>query len=499
MNKNGEIVGQIKRPYDPPYYSKKKGYAEQSADFYWDEACHALAELDSKYSYLFTNIVGATVSTFRDTAVLLDKDHKPLKDCIMWFDERSAEGKEKTPLLHRFLFWISGMSETIMLNKKRTVAHWYKENDMETWSKVDKYVNISTYLTYKLTGNLVDSSASMTGHYPINFKKRNWYKNVKSLKARIYGVDSSMLVDLYQPGEIMGTIKDDVAKTYHLPKGIPVYATGSDKACETIGLAALNKDTAAISYGTASTVEVSNKKYYEPQSFLPAYPAALPGYYNMDVQIYRGYWMLKWFSNEFAKEDIDAAELQKMAVEEVLNKKLLDIAPGSDGLVLQPYWGPDLKRPLMKGSILGFSSVHTKYHLYRAIIEGIAYALREGLEGIEKHQHHKVSSIRISGGGSQSEAICQITADIFGLPVSKVQTIETTSLGAGMCIMIATGVYPTYEEAAEHMVRVSQTFEPNMEDHKTYDYLYKNAYLQMYPKLKGVYKDLKKHKDDIIK
>ena len=148
----------------------------------------------------------------------------------------------------------------------------------------------------------------------------------------------------------------------------------------------------------------------------------------MEVQIYRGYWMLSWFSKNFCSELIDEAKIQEMAVEELLNKELSKIPPGSDGLVLQPYWGPGLRRPLAKGGIIGFSDVHTRAHLYRAIIEGIAYALKEGLEGIEKSQKHKVKELRISGGGSQSDAICQITADVFNLPVSRVQTFETTSL-----------------------------------------------------------------------
>ena len=111
-----------------------------------------------------------------------------------------------------------------------------------------------------------------------------------------------MLPELKQPGECLGQIKDEIADECGLPRGIKVYATGSDKACETVGLGALSRDIGAISYGTASTIEVSNQKYHEPEKFLPAYPAAVPNWYNMDVQIYRGYWMLTWFSREFAHE-----------------------------------------------------------------------------------------------------------------------------------------------------------------------------------------------------
>ena len=182
-----------------------------------------------------------------------------------------------------------------------------------------------------------------------------------------------------------------------------------------------------------------------------------------------------------------------MAVEEVLNAKMSTIPPGSDGLVLQPYWGPGLSRPLAKGAIVGFSDVHTMTHLYRAIIEGIAYALKEGLESIEKSQKHKIKSLMISGGGSQSDAICQITSDIFGLPVSRVQTFETTSLGAAIATFVGLGEFENVEQAISKMSRVSKTFYPDEKAQKQYEYLYKKVYVKMFPQLKDIYKDLKKY------
>ena len=492
IDKNGNIKLIIKKPYKPPYFSKEKGYAEQDPDFYWNLLKECLKELAEKSKDSLSDIIGSTVTTFRDSSVQLDKDLKPVRPCILWLDQRMAEAKEKMPTLHRLAFKLVGMENTIELNRKRTIAHWLKENEPETWAKTDKYVNISTYLVYKLTGNLVDSAASMTGHYPINFKKKEWYKE-GALKGRIFGIPNRMLPELKAPGEVLGTISDEIATECGLPKGIKLIASGSDKACETVGLGALSRDIGAVSYGTASTIEVSNQKYHEPEKFLPAYPAAVPGWYNMDVQIYRGYWMLTWFSREFAANVINDAKVNEMTTEAVLDQKVSEIPPGSDGLVLQPYWGPGLSRPLAKGAIIGFSDVHTMMHMYRAIIEGIAYALREGLESIEKSQKHKIKRIMISGGGSQSDTICQITSDIFGLPVSRVQTFETTSLGAAVATFVALGVYSSVEEATKNMVRLTSTFNPDGKVHKQYDWLYENVYVKMFPQLKSIYKDLKKY------
>ena len=483
IDKTGSTVYLARKTYEPLYFSNRKGYAEQHAEFYWENLIECLKELCSNNEKILQDIVGMTVTTFRDSAVLLDKNYKPLRPVILWLDQRLAKAEEKLPAFHRFLFKLSGMKNTVDMNRTRTMAHWVKENEPDLWAKVDKYVNISTYIIYKLTGELADSPGGLTGHYPLNYRKKVWYKE-GALKGRIYGIPNRMLPKVVQAGDVIGTIKDEVAELVGLPKGLKLTATGSDKGCETIGLGCLTPDVGAISYGTACTIEVSNPKYHEPEPFLPAYAAAVPNLYNMDVQIYRGYWMLKWFAGEFASELEQQARLRDVAVEEILDEWLYDVTPGSDGLILQPYWGPGLERPLAKGAIVGFSNVQTRKHIYRAIVEGIAFALREGLESIEKSQKHKVKSLRISGGGSLSDEVCQITADIFGLEISRVQTIESTSLGAAIATFTAVKEFKDIHEAAKNMTKLSKTFKPNKENHLLYDKIYHNVYLNMYPRLK---------------
>ena len=485
INKKGATIYIAKKAYEPVYFSNKKGYAEQHADFYWENLIDCLKEVTSKKKDRLSDIVAVSVITFRDSAVLLDKNKKPLRPVILWLDQRLAKAEEKLPALHRFLFKLVGMKETVDLNRTRTTAHWVKENEPEIWAKVDKYVNLSTYINYKLTGNLADSPGGLTGHFPLNYKKKQWYRE-GAMKGRIYGIPNRMLPDLVKTGEAIGTIKDDFAEEVGLPKGLKLIATGSDKGCETIGLGCLTPSMGAISYGTACTIEVSNSRYYEPEKFLPAYAASVPDLYNLDVQIYRGYWMLKWFASEFAGELEKEARLRDIPIEEILDEWLDDIPVGSDGLILQPYWGPGLARPLAKGAIVGFSNVHTRKHIYRAIVEGIAYALREGLESIEKSQVQKVLTLRVSGGGSLSDEVCQITADIFGLQLSRVQTTETTSLGAAIATFTAVKEFADVDEAVKNMVQITQTFKPNQENHEIYDRIYHKVYLQMYPRLKPI-------------
>ena len=496
VNKKGEILSLERVKYEPAYNSPKPGYAEQDPEFYFKNLCTCTKNIVKNNAELMKDVIGISMAVFRDSVIAVDKHGVPLRPAILWLDERRAEGREKLPALNRAIFKMIGMAPTIELNRRRSMSVWMQENEPELWEKTDKFMFVSTYINYKLTGEFVDAVSSQAGHLPIDFKKGQWYKSDKHIKGSLFGVPRRMLCRLVKSGEVLGKVSQEAAKATGLPEGMTIYAGGSDKSAETLGLGVVDDRTGAVSYGTASTIEVPIKKYSDSEPFLPAYPDIVSGY-NLDVQIYRGYWMLNWFIKQFGSkgptvEDIviDGKMIQKF------NDEMSKIEPGCNGLVLQPYWGPGLRRPLAKGAIVGFSDIHTKIHMYRAIVEGIGFALREGLELFEKKRlHHKVEQLRISGGGSQSDLICQITADIFNKPVSRIQTYECSTLGCAMSAFIAHGDFAGKKEAAESMVRVSKIFTPDPEAVKKYDYLYNHVYMKIYPQLKNVYKKIKEFDD----
>ena len=222
INKSGEIVYLSKKAYEPVSFALKTGYAEQFADFYWDNLVECLKKLSKECVENFDDIVGMTVTTFRDSAVLLDENNKPLRPVILWMDQRLAEAKEKLPAFHRFLFKLVGMKDTVDMNRTRTMAHWIKENEPEIWAKTKKYVNISTYINYRLTGELADSPGGLTGHYPLYYKKSEWYKE-GAMKGRIFGIPQRMLPRVVKPGEVIGRLSDEIAKEC----GLHLRATNS--------------------------------------------------------------------------------------------------------------------------------------------------------------------------------------------------------------------------------------------------------------------------------
>jgi sugar (pentulose or hexulose) kinase len=491
FDKHGETLAMEKKKYDPPYYSTMPNYAEQDPELYWSCLCEVTHRLMQNSGDLLKNVKGMCVTCFRDSAVLLDKDMKVIRPMILWLDQRTAECINKLPFIDRAIFSLVGKYETVQSNRRRSMPNWFIENEPENWARVYKYVNVSTWFIYRLSGELKDSSSNYTGHYPLDFKNRKFYKNPeKNLTAQIFSLKSSMLCELVPEGSLMTHISEEGSKATGLPVGLPIYAAGSDKACETLGLGVIDDHHAAVSYGTASSIETTRTKYTESEPFLPGYPACIPNFYNMEIQVYRGYWMINWFMKEFGGLPNKGATITGAKIED-FNKKLPTIPPGSDGLVLQPFWGPSLSRPFAKGAIIGFSDSITNEHFYRAIIEGIAYALREGMEHFEKKNHRDINEVRVSGGGSQSDEICQITADIFNRPISRVQTFENSSLGAAIAGFMAIGEYKDAKTAVSNMVRVKDTFTPHKDDQEKYDYLYKHVYHRMYPRLRFIYADIK--------
>lgn len=469
-----------------PYISRDNGYMEQSAEMYWQVLCQITNAINDKAPQLMDSVIAMSVDTFRDTAVLLDENNNVLRDCILWSDQRVADTSQKLPLLNRCLFGLVGMSRPIKAIRQKIKTRWIEQNEPELWSKVHKVVHISAYLNYKLTGNLIDSYASTIGHFPFDFKRKKWHTK-RALLYPVYGLSLDKMIPICNPGDEMGVISPEVSKVSGIKAGLKVIASGSDKGCETLGVGCVDRNSASVSFGTASSVQLSTKRYFEPEPFMPAYPAVLKDYFNPEVQIFRGYWMISWFKQNFAEHLNKRAEELGVSAEEMLNREIEAIPAGCDGLVLQPFWQAGLTTPEAKGAIIGFTDFHTRAHVYRAIIEGIDFALREGLERMERRGHHKIEYIAVSGGGSQSDVICQIAADIFNKPVKRVQTYETSGLGAAIATFMACGVYANEREAVKNMVHYKDTFTPNPVTAKVYDDLYKNVYLKLYSKLQKFY------------
>jgi sugar (pentulose or hexulose) kinase len=487
----GNIIAKERVPYEP-YFSSAPGWAEQWPQIYWDAICRGCHALWSCDGVSIDSIAAVALTTQRSTVVNVDEKGEPLRPALLWLDQRRTEGLPPLGGLWGVAFALAGAGETVAYLQAEAEANWIRTHQPEIWQKTHKYLLLSGYLTHRLTGLFVDSVGCQVGYVPFDYKKQKWEASW-GWKWKAVPCDPAMLPDLIPQGQVLGKITRQASEATGIPAGLPLIAAAADKACEVLGAGALEPNVACLSYGTTATINTMHDKYIEVIPLIPPYPSAVPMQYNFEIQIYRGYWMVSWFKQEFGLREQRMAEEKGIEAEVLFDDLVNAVPPGAQGLVLQPYWSPGLRfpGPEARGAIIGFSDVHTRAHIYRAILEGLAYALREGRERTEKRSGVKITDLRIAGGGSQSDAAMQITADIFGLPASRPHIYEASGLGAAIVASVGAKIHPDFKTAVREMTRPGRRFEPRQDMYELYNRLYREVYLKMYGKLKPLYGSIK--------
>jgi sugar (pentulose or hexulose) kinase len=488
----GNLLAKERVPIEP-YYSTAPGLAEQDPTVFWKALCAACKGLFKQKGMDPSSIAAVSLTTQRSTVLNLDADGKPLRPAIVWLDQRRTEGLPPVSGLWGAAFKIAGASETVAYLQAEAEANWLSTHQPEIWKATRHYVFLSGYLAHLLTGRFVDSVGSQVGYVPFDYKSQRWAAS-SDWKWQAIPLDPAILVELIPQGHELGRITPEAAAETGIPVGLPLIAAAADKACEVIGAGSLDPSIACLSYGTTATINTTHSKYIEVIPLIPPYPSAVPGLYSFEIQIYRGYWMVSWFKQEFGLREEHMAAEKGVEPEALFDELVESVPPGSQGLILQPYWSPGLRSPgpEARGAIIGFGDVHTRAHIYRAILEGLAYALREGAERTEKRSKVKIKELRVAGGGSQSRAAMQLTADIFGLPTARPHVYEASGLGAAIDAAVGVGLHPDFPSAVSAMTRVGETFTPDPRNHKVYDQLYNEIYLKMYSKLQPFYKKIRK-------
>ncbi|MFM7174888.1 MAG: FGGY-family carbohydrate kinase, partial [Caldilinea sp.] len=426
----GMLVAKTQVPIEA-YFSRQPGWAEQNPEYFWSSLCAACQGVWTQADR--ERVAGVALTAQRATVINVDGAGRPLRPAILWLDQRRTLGQPPVGGLWGMAFTLAGLSETITYIQAEAECNWIRTHEPDIWAQTHKYLLLSGYLTFKLTGRFVDSVGCQVGYLPFDYKTQRWAASW-DWKWRVAPIDPACLPELIAPAQPLGTVSAAAAAATGIPAGLPLIAAAADKACEVLGAGAFDPQIGCLSYGTTATITTTSSRYLEALPLIPPFPAAQPGAYNLEVQIYRGFWMVSWFKQEFGQREVQEAEASGVAPERLLDKLVAGVPPGCDGLMLQPYWSPGIRvpGPEARGAVIGFTDIHTRAHLYRAILEGLAYGLREGMERLEKRTGTPIRELRVAGGGSQSDAAMQLTADIFGLPAIRPHLYETSGLGAAI-------------------------------------------------------------------
>ena len=300
-----------------------------------------------------------------------------------------------------------GHKQAIHYFQSRAECNWLAAEDPTLWRRTRHFLFLSGYFHLKLTGQLRDAVASQVGYVPFDGKLQRWAAK-RDLKWKLFCVKREVLPELVPAGQSIGGVTAEAALQTGIPEGLPVYASGADKACEVFAAGAWTPELAVLSYGTTATINTCNSRYVEPvPSFRPIPPR------RRTLQ-QRDHGPARLLDGQLVQGTVrgqrgDRSEKKGVAPEVLFERMLETTPPGNMGLILQPFWNPGVRipGPEAKGAMIGFGDVHNRAHMYRAIVEGIAFALREAAARLERRNGVKIERLKVAGGGSQSDGVMQ--------------------------------------------------------------------------------------------
>lgn len=448
----GNIVAKGKKKLAPMNLAKP-GIVEHPDDDLWDSLCVASRIALGDFKGDVQDIIGIGIGGIRCCRVLLKKDGTLAQPVISWMDDRTA-----VP---------------------------YEHTNPET-----AYVTSSTgYLSCRLTGEFKDCVGNFFGQWPVDLEIWNWSDDDEVIRQ--YQIPREMLFEAVRPGEVLGYVTKEAAQKTGFREGLPVVSTTNDKAVEGLGSGLIDDQTAVISLGTYITLMIQGKKLPEDPQALWAILSSVPGMYLYESYgIRRGMWTVSWFRDLFGEGLVKEAAEQGMSPEEYLNKKAENVPAGSDGLMTILNWLANSWEPHKRGMMIGFGAHMDEAYMYRSILEGIAYTMKNNCDAMCRELGKSLKEIVISGGGSNSDVFMQIFADIFHLPARRNVINESASLGAAINTAVALDVYGSYEAAVERMVKVQDTFYPIEENAMLYRKLNERAYSRMSDYTDGVLREI---------
>lgn len=488
FDRTGREVASAQAPHEP-YFSLHPGWAEQDPADYWSKLCLVTKAVMKKARVNPKEIAAVGITTQRTTFIAVDREGKALRPAIVWLDQRKVEPPPPLSAAARLASSLPGLSAVMKYVHSNSKYLWIKCNEPDIYRKTYKFTLVSGWFVKRLTGGFKESVGMVNHLWPIDFKKLAWY--TQDIIYEVFGLEPSHLVELCDPDAVLGHITAAASRETGLPAGLPVVVGGGDKQSELLGGGGIDPGIGVISFGTGTCMDIITRKYVADRALrFFTWPGAVTGTWNIETFITRGFWMVTWFKQEFGHRELIQAKKRRVAPEAILDELIEAIPAGSMGLMLQPQWTPLPDYKYGKGSIIGFGDVHTRAHIYRAILEGIGYELRRLYEIVNRQTGITLREIRVGGGGSQSDKAVQIAADIFNLPVSRLATPEICSLGAAINAAVGSGMFTSFEEAVSSMVRKDRTFEPDAASNRIYDDLYRQVYLATYKKLEPLYRKI---------
>lgn len=469
-----KAIGSTPQPISQP----KPLWSEQNPKDWWDGIVIAIQEALKEANLSGEDIAGIGMTGQMHGLVMLDANGEVLRPAILWNDQRTQ--KQCDDITETI-----GFSRLIELTGNRALTGftapkilWVRDNEPDVYAKCEHILLPKDYLRYMLTGDYHTDLAGAAGTSLLNVAERSWSMEV----IDALGIPASWLPKVHEGTEITGTISNEAAELTGLNAGTPVVGGGGDQAAGAVGMGCVTADKIGVTVGTSGVVFAPLSDYaFEPEGRLHAFCHSVSGQWHFMGVMLSAAGSLQWYRDTIAPDVSFDALLAETA----------NIPAGSEGLLFLPYLSgertphPD---PLARGAFIGLTARHTRAHMTRAVLEGVAFGLKDSFTLIDNVGLPESYEVRISGGGAKSPIWQQIIADIFNAPLVNVNTPEAGAFGAALLASVGTGTFKDVPSACEATIKTEERVEIG-NDVSAYAEVYEK-YESLYPTLKEVFHKL---------
>ncbi len=468
LDENGTILNIVSKEY--PLYFPKAGWSEQNPQDWYIQTAAAVRELVADFDA--SQVAGISFGGQMHGLVVLDKEDAVIRPAILWNDGRTQ--KETDDLNQRIgkeqlSAWTANIAFAGFTAPKLL---WMKANEPELFAKIHKIMLPKDYLAYRFTGNHCTDASDASGMLTFDVKHRKWSAEM----LEVLGLSETQFAHVYESYAPVGHLCPQAAKDLGLPETVIVAAGAGDNAAAAVGTGTVGEGACNISLGTSGTIFISSEHFrVDDHNALHAFAHADGSYHLMGCML-------------------SAASCNKWWMEDILHTK--DFAGEQEGMDAlgenEVYYLPYLmgersphNDPSARAAFVGMRMDTTRKQMTQAVLEGVAFALRDSLE-VAKSLGLEIKKTKICGGGAKSRLWCRIIANVLNLQVELPENEEGPALGAAMLAAVACGRYASVQEAARQLVSVREVIEPEAELAARYDAKYQ-VFRQFYPALKTIW------------
>ncbi len=482
----GNIVASASREY--PLYQPHNGWAEQRPEDWRDAVLDTVTSVVKQSAVKKEAVKGIGLSGQMHGLVMLDEAGEVIRPSIIWCDQRTGAEVDQMLRLMPRQRWIQITANPPLTGWTAAKILWVQNHEPENYARCRHILLPKDYIRYVLTGVFATEVSDASGMQLLDVPGRCWSEEV----LKTLSIDKSLLGTVYESCQITGTLLPEIADQTGLTASVKVAGGAGDNAAAAVGTGVVRDGTAFTTIGTSGVVFAhSSKVSIDPRGRVHTCCCAVPGAWHIMGVTQAAGLSLKWFKDQFCQDYVAEADRQGRDVYDLINEDVKTIPAGSERLLYLPYLmgerTPHLD-PDCRGVFFGLSAIHTRKHLLRAVMEGVAYSLCDCNE-ILNEMGVQITRMMACGGGGKSPVWRQMLADLYNCMVTTVQQQEGPALGAAILAGVGCGIYPSVEEACDRLIHEKNGTLPDAGEAQIYAGCHR-LYQSLYHSLKGHFKEL---------